>query len=61
MLDALFKSLGIDVEFTKHFIDRVNDERNKEQITMSELTRYVQTRIKRWGKPIAQMGPDLRQ
>jgi hypothetical protein len=36
-LDALFKSLGIDVEFTRHFIDRVNDERNQEQITMPEL------------------------
>ena len=26
--DRLFASLGIDVEFTRHFLDRVNDQRN---------------------------------
>ena len=57
-LDALFKSLGIDVEFTRHFIDRVNDERNQQQITMPELVNMFKKEYKRWGKPIAQMGPD---
>ncbi len=57
-LDALFKSLGIDVEFTRHFIDRVNDERNQQQITMPELINMFKKEYKRWGKPIAQMGPD---
>ena len=33
-LDALFARLGIDVEFTRHFLDRVNDERNIKQITV---------------------------
>ncbi|OUU25129.1 MAG: hypothetical protein CBB97_10325 [Candidatus Endolissoclinum sp. TMED37] len=56
--DKLFAKVGIDVEFTKHFLDRVNDERNKKQITMSELTRLFKQEFKRWGKPIAQMGPD---
>ena len=37
-LDALFKSLEIDVEFTKHFFDRVNDARNNKQITVAELS-----------------------
>ena len=32
-------SLNIDVEFTKHFMDRVNDARNKTPITPAELTR----------------------
>ena len=31
--DRLFGAVGIDVEFTRHFLDRVNDERNKKQIT----------------------------
>ena len=57
-LDALFQSLGIDVEFTRHFIDRVNDERNQEQITMPELVSMFKKEYQRWGKPIAQMGPD---
>jgi len=33
-LDNLFSSLNIDVEFTRHFIDRANDDRNGQQITM---------------------------
>ena len=31
--DKLFAKVGIDVEFTRHFLDRVNDERNVKQIT----------------------------
>jgi hypothetical protein len=56
--DRIFGKVGIDVEFTRHFLDRVNDERNGEQITASELTRLFKQEYKRWGKPIAQMGPD---
>ena len=56
--DKLFGKVGIDVEFTRHFLDRVNDVRNKKPITMSELTRLFKQEYKRWGKPIAQMGPD---
>ena len=29
--DRLFAKVGIDVEFTRHFLDRVNDERNKDK------------------------------
>jgi GNAT superfamily N-acetyltransferase len=56
--DRIFGKVGIDVEFTRHFLDRVNDGRNGEQITGSELTRLFKQEYKRWGKPIAQMGPD---
>jgi len=56
--DKLFGKVGIDVEFTRHFLDRVNDVRNQKPITMSELTRLFKQEFKRWGKPIAQMGPD---
>jgi hypothetical protein len=35
--DSLFKNLGIDVEFTRHFLERVNDERNGEPITGEEI------------------------
>ena len=55
--DKLFGKVGIDVEFTRHFLDRVNDIRNQKPITMSELTRLFKQEYKRWGKPIAQMGP----
>ena len=56
--DRIFADVGIDVEFTKHFLDRVNDERNDKPIVPAELTRLFKQERKRYGKPIAQMGPD---
>ena len=56
--DRIFASLGIDVEFTRHFLDRVNDERNVKQITPSELTRLFKQSYKKYGKTIAKLGPD---
>lgn len=56
--DKLFASLNIDVAFSKHFLDRVNDERNKKQITMAELTRIFKQVYRQHGKPISKLGPD---
>ena len=56
--DRLFASLNIDVEFTKHFMDRVNDARNKTQITPSELTRLFKQSYRKHGKKIKNLGPD---
>ena len=56
--DRIFADVGIDVEFTKHFMDRVNSERNEKPIVPAELTRLFKQERKRYGKPIAQMGPD---
>jgi len=58
VLDRVFKPLGIDVEFTRHFLDRVNDERNYRQITITELAMLFKKEFQRWGKPIARLGPD---
>jgi hypothetical protein len=35
--DSLFNPIGVDVEFTTHFVDRLNDPRNGEEIETSEL------------------------
>lgn len=56
--DKIFAKVGIDVEFTRHFLDRVNDERNKKQITSAELTRLFKQTYAKHGKKIPQMGPD---
>jgi len=56
--DKLFAKVGIDIEFTRHFLDRVNDERNKKQITTAELTRLFKQTYAKHGKKIAQLGPD---
>ena len=56
--DKLFSKVGIDVEFTRHFLDRVNDERNKKQITTPELVRLFKKTYAQYGKKIANLGPD---
>lgn len=58
VLDRVFAQLGIDVEFTRHFLDRVNDERNLKQITIQELAQLFKKEFVKWGKPIARLGPD---
>jgi len=57
-LDRLFAAVGIDVEFTRHFLDRVNDRRNKQPITLKELAILFKDAYNKYGKRIAQMGPD---
>ena len=56
--DRLFKSVNIDVNFTRHFVDRVNDKRNEKPISTSELTRLFKQTYKKHGKKIPKMGDD---
>ena len=56
--DKLFAAVGIDVEFTRHFLDRVNDERIKKPINSAELIRLFRLTYKKYGKKIAKMNPD---
>jgi len=56
--DRLFKSVNVDVNFTRHFVDRVNDRRNKKPISTSELTRLFKQTYKKHGKKIPKMGDD---
>ncbi len=58
-LDPLYAKLGLDIEFTKHFLDRVNHERNVRQITVEELFKLFIEQLKVHGKKIAQAGPDF--
>ena len=53
--DALWGKLGVDVEFTRHFMDRVNDERNGKQISPAELIRLFKKEYERNGKQISQL------
>ena len=57
-LDQLFSKLGMDVQFTSHFLDRANDARNKTHITLKELAILFKDAYIKYGKRIAQMGPD---
>lgn len=58
--DRLFAKLGIDIEFTKHFHDRLNDERNRKPITSAELIRLFREVYHKHGKRIADL-PDEAQ
>ena len=53
--DSLWKKAGIDVDFSKHFGDRVNDERNGKPISAAELVRIFKKEYERNAKPIAKM------
>ena len=56
--DRLFAAVGIDVEFTRHFLDRVNDERNKKPISTAELIGLFKKTYKKHGKKIPKLDPD---
>ena len=53
VLDRLYRPLGIDIEFTKHFLDRVNDARNGRQITVSELASLFAKEFSKHGDKLA--------
>ena len=54
-LDKLWAKVGIDVEFTRHFMDRVNDSRNGKPISPAELIKIYREIYKKYGKPISQL------
>ena len=53
--DSLWHRLGIDVTFTRHFMDRLNDPRNGRAITVSELIRLFKQEYQRHGRAISQL------
>ncbi len=55
--DDLFSDVGVDVEFTKHFLDRVNDLRNKQDITPEELKWLYQKAYDRYSNMISKLNP----
>lgn len=51
--DSLWAELGIDIEFTRHFLERLNDERNGKPITARELARLLKKEYEQNGSKIA--------
>ena len=50
--DLMLKRYKVDVEFTKHFIDRVNDDRNSPEINADELVALFAKIAKNKGKQV---------
>jgi hypothetical protein len=53
--DKLWHKLGIDVQFTRHFIERLNDERNGKPITSAELIRLFKKEYETYGQKISKL------
>jgi hypothetical protein len=56
--DKLFSTLDLDVEFSKHFKERINDPRNQKPITSAELIGMFKRAYQKSGKKISEMPPD---
>ena len=56
--DRILAKYGIDVEFTRHFVDRLNDPRNSPEIKVSELQRVLKKIQRNKGKNIRN-NPDV--
>ena len=56
--DRILKKYDIDVEFTRHFVDRLNDPRNSPEIKVSELQRFFKKIQRNKGKNIRN-NPDI--
>lgn len=57
-LDRLFAAIGVDIEFTSHFIDRVNDARNYKDIEPDELEDLFVKTYEDHGQEIKAIGPN---
>lgn len=55
-LDKLFAAIGVDIEFSSHFIDRVNDVRNRKQINVDELEDLFIKTYEEYGLEIPELG-----
>lgn len=53
--DGIFSDVGIDVEFTKHFLDRVNDPRNGTEITPEELMSLYKKAHDKYGNNLSHL------
>jgi len=59
-IDRLFASVGLDVNFTRHFKERLRDKRNGTPISVPELQRMFKKvhRQMRKGKDIIELGDE---
>lgn len=59
VLDKLFAEINIDIEFTKHFFDRVNDKRNGDPIKVREIRDLFRAEFKKYKNEFQKMKPDF--
>jgi hypothetical protein len=52
VVDKLFKKFDMDFNFTRHFADRMGDERNSPEISLKELAELIKKIYAKQGKSI---------
>jgi hypothetical protein len=57
--DRLFAKIGIDVSFTRHFIERMNDERNGREVSSAELVRIFKKEYEKYGKDVETLDDNM--
>lgn len=55
--NRLFRQLNMEVAFSYHFLDRVNDPRNRPAVTVGELLEFFKKVFIKYGRKLAKM-PD---
>lgn len=59
-MDSLFSRLGIDPVVTKHFAERLQDDRNVPHITIKEMKKIIDSLYAKYGKELAKIrGPEV--
>lgn len=53
--DRILAKFDIDVKFTKHFLDRINDSRNNPDITVAEMQKFFKKIQKAKGENIKKL------
>ena len=54
--DKILAKFNIDIEFTRHFLDRLSDARNDPMITIAELQKFYKKVQKNKGTKIKNVG-----
>lgn len=54
-LDVVWSGLGVDVSFSRHFLDQVNHPRNHQQITLEELRKLFVEACRMHGEQLVRM------
>ncbi len=54
-VDGFWKKLNVDIQFTRHFFDQANDERNKPPIDLIELKRLFKVFYQQHGKEVVKL------
>lgn len=54
-LDNVWSRLGVDIVFTRHFKERVNDPRNNKPITVAELRKIFQDTYRKYGRSLTNL------